>query len=353
MIHIRPEDLPLVFPEESYAIAWSETLHNFLPGLSKHRCREAFLRLSGWDSWDSMVQACDINEHCVQDELPDLVGAVANIRPHREILIREFGVKPAFANHFLLANPLGAFNLLCLDPTGDHALYAEGEEPSDRLDQILEGLDWDNAALVPGTEENMLQAFSFTDPIVYEALFDHLGWDLDRSNPMLCLDQGPPLMHLGHLRDPELGAVPVFLTGMSPTPTLMNDPTCSSIYYWITSPSGAGQRTALVMFREPQVRQYENLCASLFGVYLEGEHAWLFFLGNEPRTLASVVVENISSSELPVRTLPDEGFELAMRFARVKERAGDVEDLHLDGIEGPAVLAGGSGWGSMKLPQPR
>ncbi len=58
----------------------------------------------------------------------------------------------------------------------------------------------------------------------------------------------------------------------------------------------------------------------------------------------------VPGESLPVPEHQDRGFELAMRFVRAMERYCDFPDLHMDGIAQPVVLAGGTGWGCLKLP---
>ncbi|MDU7559321.1 MAG: hypothetical protein E7K65_15950, partial [Pseudomonas sp.] len=173
---------PMIFPAEDYARAWVGCLAGFLPGL-KDRSREVFLRLSGWHHWNAMVEACNPEQNCVfmtEDLSPEL--RLSTLAEHRSILIHEFGVKPATANFFLWANPLGSFELVPLRAAVKESLYQEGESPSSRLDKILIALDQENRALVPGTEENHRRGCHFTNERVYMAMFQHLGWNLELSD---------------------------------------------------------------------------------------------------------------------------------------------------------------------------
>jgi hypothetical protein len=95
----------------------------------------------------------------------------------------------------------------------------------------------------------------------------------------------------------------------------------------------------------------DDVETSIFGSFLEGQSAWHLTLSSNSKSLGSVVVDIVSGQTLPVPEQRDNGFELAMRFARAMERYCDFPELHLPNIDRPVVLAGGSGWGVVKLPQ--
>lgn len=342
---------PMVFPAEDYALAWVACLAGYLPGL-KYRSREALLRLSGWPHWNDMVAACNPAKHCVTEDIGrNPAQRLASLAEHRAIIIHEFGVKPAFANTFLWANPLGSYDLVPLRAAAEGALYREGERPSDKLSEILQRLDSENLALIPGTEDNIIRAFTYTCDRVYLAMFEHLGWALKLDDGSdFGIPPGLPISRLGDIQDPELGAVPVFLTGMTPDPYLPSDETTNAIYNWITSPTGGKQTTAVVLFRQPQLQVIDKIETSIFGSFIEGHSAFHLTLAATSKSLGSVVGDVVPGESLPVPEHQDRGFELAMRFVRAMERYCDFPELHMDGIAQPVVLAGGTGWGCLKLP---
>lgn len=334
-------------PSEAYCVAWMDSLIGFLPQLAS-RQREIITRLAGWGSWQEMLAAChggqgfNVSDHTVEQRLDRLSA-------QRSILIHEFGIKPAYANHFLWNNPLGSTHIFAFNQAGPAALYRANEKPSPELAQIIAELDQRNRAMFACTDEGGARACAFVDPGVHIGLCQFLGWELS-------VDTATPPIHgfvsadiLGKVTTSELGAIEVYTTGLTRSPDDKIDEHFDLLLDWAATHQAAVQVPLIILYSQPMLRNLPQGPISIFGALVVEGNAWNLPLSAAAKNLADYLIDVMASPNLDAQPLFDTDFELARRFHFCKALVHDGITREEAQATIPVIYVEGSGWGKFNL----
>lgn len=340
---------PINTISEEYCEGWVQCLISFMPDL-KHDARRLLVRLAGWADWDSMIASGCIAASGVdrQSSKGHTTGSLCIHNAHRHIMIHEFGVIPAYANHFLWLNPVGQNQLFAFDHAAKQPLYAPGQRPSLQLPNIIAALDTDNRGRISDTDESQARGFKFTHPEVYASLLDFLGWDFTVQEHDAEIPPLIPLTRLGFLKDAELGSVEVFTTGLSVEPYALYDQPFEFVNHWALERQVNSTTPVVVLYSEPCVMERHGNCFSCFGFISEGGRTWPLILTKKMKTIADAACEIIGHQQVLGASLSDDGYELALRFSLTKRRS----EMGASTPAGVRILAGPSGWGEIHLSSP-
>lgn len=334
-------------PSKAYCIAWMDALTGFLPGTAS-RQREIITRLSGWASWPDMLAGCNGESGYSVSDLSQEHRFV-RLASHRDMLIHEFGIKPAYANHLLWCNPLGAEFIFELNEAHPSALYGASEKPGTCLSEIIAELDRHNLGKLLGSDESIERAEGFIDASVYVALCQFLGWELNMDT------ESPPVPGyvsvdiLGTVQDKELGVVDIYTTGLTCSPEDRYDEPHDLLLGWAKQHQAGKKGPLIILYSLPMVRNLPTGPVSIFGVVVADGTAWSLPLSGAAKNLGDYLIEVMSSPKLDSPPLLDIGFGLARRFIFCKAREHD--GLTKEEAQALTVLVHieGSGWGKMIL----
>jgi hypothetical protein len=346
LLEIAPESR-LTLPSEEYCIKWMDVLTQFLPGLAS-RQREVITRLAGWRVWDDMLAACTGQSGYRVDEI-SCNERLERLASHRSILIHNFKVRPAYANHFLWCNPLGADLLYELNESPPFAIYGADESPSLEMSKILTDLDRHNQGNILQSEESQARAGAFIDAAVHVALCQFLGWDL------IIETDAPPVPGLvsvdilGTVRDSELGEVSIYRTGLSRSPNDHYDEPHELLLSWARHHQATTSGPLIVLYSQVLVRNLPAGPISIFGLLVVDGNAWGLPLSASAKNLADYLIEVMASPNLDAPNLFDIDFELARRFAFCKALEHDGMSKDQARELRPTIYVEGSGWGKIML----
>lgn len=340
-------ELRLSLPSEGYCIKWLDVLTQFLPGLAS-RQREVITRLAGWRSWSEMVSACTGQPgYRVADVSCD--ARMERLAQHRSILIHDFKVRPAYANHFLWCNPLGADLLYELNESPPSAIYGADESPSAEMSKILEDLDRQTLGYFLQSDESLERAGAFIDAAVHVGLCQFLGWDLNIDT------QAPPAPGfvsadiLGTVRDSELGEVSIYRTGLSRSPNDHYDEPFELLLSWARHHQTEMSGPMIVLYSQVLVRNLPAGPISIFGLLIVDGNAWSLPLSSSAKNMADFLIEVMASPNLDAPSLFDTDFELARRFVFCKALEHDGLSKEEAKALRPTIYVEGSGWGKIML----
>lgn len=274
---------------------------------------------------------------------------LATHKKHRDILIREFGVKPAYADYFLWSNPVGADTTIRVSPSHDGALYGPGETPSSNLPAILEALDEANLGRLPGTDQAFTREQAYTDPQVYLAMFQHLGWPFEiDADGLWSVPTFVPADSLGSILDPELGTIPVFYTGLTSNPESHYDHSMQVLTDWARQQQSGSPSPLVVLFSEPMVKTTKDGSTSVFGIVVSDGNCWMLPLRQGYESAASMLVEAMASGSIMSAEVQDLELIMARRFANAKEDLANPNRPAV-GQAATVITYEGSGWGRVSV----
>ncbi len=345
--HEFPPHPRLALPSEAYCVAWMDALIGFLPQLAS-RQRELITRLSGWGSWKEMIAACQgvrgikASGHSIEHLLEQLSA-------HRDLLIHEFGIKPAYANHYLWNNPLGSVEIHTFNEAVPEALYGENEKPSSDLMQIIADLDRLNRGMLLGTDEGTARACGFIDPGVHLALCQYLGWELSLDTASAPIHGCVSADILGRVQNSELGVIEIYTTGLTSTPDDKIDEPFDLLLEWANTHQASIKAPLIILYPQPALRTLPQGPISIFGVLVTDGLAWNLPLSSAAKNLDDYLIDVMASPNLDAPSLFDIDFELALRFNSCKARVHDGMTKEQAQALIPKVYVEGSGWGKIKL----
>lgn len=339
--------LRLSLPSEEYCIGWLDALTQFIPCLNARR-REVITRLSGWHSWSEMVAACTGQPGYLVADLSSNTR-MERLALHRSILIQDFNVRPAYANHFLWCNPLGANLIFELPECPTSALYGNEESPSNDMSEILADLDRTAHGYFLQSDECLQRSGAFIDPAVHVALCQYLGWDLTIDTHAKTVPGFVSVDALGTVRDIEFGEVSIYRTGLSSTPNDHYDEPHDLLLSWARNHQAAISGPLIILYSQVSVRKLPAGPISIFGLLIADGNVWSLPLSSYAKNMADFLIEVMASPNLDAPQLFDLNFEIACRFVLCKALKHDgLLDDDASALQ-PTVYVEGNGWGKIIL----
>jgi hypothetical protein len=337
----------LSLPSEAYCVAWMDALTSYLPLLAS-RQREIITRLAGWASWRELIAGCHIDGGFNMFDL-SIEQRLGSLAAHRSILIHEFGVKAAYANHWLWNNPLGSKTIFEFKEADPSALYGADEKPSSNLPQILIDLDRHNLGMFADTEEGSQRACAFIDPAVHLGLCQHLGWELILDTDSEPVPGRVSADILGKIKTDELGEIEVYTTGLTRSPDDKVDENFDLLMDWAITHQATRDAPLIILYSEPMLRSLTQGPISVFGMLVADGNGWSLPLSSAARNIVDYSVDVMSALTLDAPVFLDIDFALARRFIFCKAREHDGMTREQAQALKPTVHVEGSGWGKIKL----
>lgn len=343
----------VLLPDELYALRWVEVFRTAYPEL-KDQAREIFLRLAGYATWKSMVEASSLDAPVVIfDDLPPEVRLARCFRV-RELLVKNYGMRMDVANHISWTNAPG--NDSIWDIFSPEYSVFQKDVSAAYLPEVMDKLDEQNLARCKGTPEGLARLNNKPPIGAHLGLLNRLAWDfvpIAEASSQVSHLNGPKQEYaepIGFVIDHDLGRVPIFVTSCCPAPGVANDQIYN--HYLETALAttellnGIGA-PALVLHEWSTSRNHEGKFFTCFGALVYNDTFRDLFLTESTTSLSDLFVQLVSTDfgSPGFEQFADNNLRLQKMFERARQKACLPE-----GDSGTFFRTGGaSGWSELTL----
>jgi len=280
---------------------WQTTFMEYFPRKA-HLAGRAIASLCGVSHVDALEAV--LPAECEQGPPPSddalyVERRMERFREDRRVLIHQYRIKPSAADLFLTHSPVGCDR--CYGPCDELAhfdqsrcYYADDEAPTSEVETVL--VHQYNRALgciySHMQEADRLEG-GYLPPRMYHQLFHHLAWNFTHDvSDDLQIRREIPLVRLGWIKDPEMGAIACYNIPTFLSPNSMRDELRMTLLYHFNNSQCLLNRPILLLFNKPLQYVTPEASFTSIGVFCNGPAFMHCFIPSQRMTLADVFVAN-------------------------------------------------------------